>query len=173
MAPGEMGDQKYLSSWMTQYEGVQELQNHGGGVAPWNIGRYRFLDDKDQQIRIYGKDTKQVYPLIFYHFHQLQYLDADTVNLNIYKQHLHIDETLAKKIYVPYLKEIEEIKNHLSEQYGIRPMLRKHPGIAAGEKKSWIKRLQGKRLVELIDRVEESIIRKLGQEKDIIKLGEL
>lgn len=175
MQPGELGDQKYLNNWATQYAGIHELQNHGGGVAPWNIGRYRLLDSKDQQIRIWGKDTRQSYPLVFYHFHNLEYLDENTVNLNIYKTNPGIDEALVKKIYYPYLKEIEEIKDYLRDNYGFRPIIRKHPGIVVvkGKRTPWIKKIRGKSLTGIFDSVENKITFKIGLKKDIFKLEKL
>ena len=171
MAPGEMGDQKYLSKWMSEYTCVHELQNHGGGVAPWNIGRYSFVDEKDRKIRLKGKDTKKIYTLVFYHFHHLEYIDERIINLNIYKQHLRVDDILVHKIYTPYLYEIEEIKNELKDSYGFRPMIQKHPGIVAAAKESWIQKIQGKQPIEIFDIIENKIVHLLGARKDIIEIG--
>jgi len=172
MQSGEMGDQKYLSNWTSEYDCVQELQNHGGGVAPWNIGRYRFVEDKDQRITIRGKDTKQNYPLVFYHFHCLEYLDEHTVDLHIYKSHLQIDRILIKKIYYPYLKEIEEIKNYLRDCYGLRPIIKKHPGIdrSVDKKESWIEKIRGKSLEEVVNIIKNKITYGIGKKRDVMKL---
>jgi hypothetical protein len=32
-----MGDQKYIEKFPSMFKGVHELQNKGGGVAPWNL----------------------------------------------------------------------------------------------------------------------------------------
>ena len=175
MQDGEMGDQKYLSRWTIEYDCVQELQNHGGGVAPWNIGRYQFVNDDNQIITIRGKDTCQNYPLVFYHFHCLEYRDDCTVDMHIYKSHLSIDKELVKRIYYPYLKEIEEIKNNLNDAYGFRPIIRKHPGGATstGNKKPLLERIRGKNLVHIINALEDKLTCLLGRKRDIISLEEL
>lgn len=173
MQPGEMGDQKYLSSWTSDYDCVQELQNHGGGVAPWNIGRYRFLDDADQRIHFWGKDTKQSYTLVFYHFHHMEYIDEKTVNLNIHKQSISVDSRLAERIYYPYLREIEEIKNRLDQDFLFSPMIKKHAGIVIERKSPWLKRIRGKKAVEILDMIENKIVHVAGRKKDILYIGEL
>ncbi|MBQ7866768.1 MAG: glycosyl transferase [Clostridia bacterium] len=173
MDDGAMGDQKYLVTWTSEYDCVHELQNHGGGVAPWNVGRYRLMNEKNGQIRIWCRDTKQVYPLVFYHFHNLEYFDEDTVNINVYRRHLRVDEMLVQKTYYPYLREIEEIKDELKEHYGFRPLVQKHPGLAGKSKKSWLQKLRGKRLSELYDAVVDNVIRAMGRKKDIISIKEL
>lgn len=43
---GKFGDQKYLDGWLKRFEGIKVLQNHGGGVAPWNVLNYDFFTKK-------------------------------------------------------------------------------------------------------------------------------
>ena len=99
MAPGEMGDQKYLSDWAEKYEKVHVLTHQGGGVAPWNI--FRFCHVEGQPGWMLDKKTKEKFELIFYHFHHLEYVDESQVNLNVFKKELGTDEKLVFEIYIP------------------------------------------------------------------------
>jgi hypothetical protein len=65
---GKFGDQKYLDDWPQRFEGIHELKNHGGGVAPWNVSRYDFFY---KQGELYGKDliSGEEFKIIFFHFH--------------------------------------------------------------------------------------------------------
>jgi hypothetical protein len=61
---GRLGDQKYLDDWPERFPAVRVLQHVGGGLAPWNVTRYR-LGERDGPV--YVDDL----PLVFYHFHSL------------------------------------------------------------------------------------------------------
>lgn len=63
-----MGDQKYLDQWPDKYSGLHILRHPGAGVAPWNYSQYRFGQDDHRTITVDGA------PLVFYHFHQFQFL---------------------------------------------------------------------------------------------------
>jgi hypothetical protein len=94
---GKFGDQKYLDDWTTRFEGVHELQNLGGGVAPWNIQQYD-ISNKDFQ-------------LVFYHFHNFKFLNGDKVELGNYK----LKNRDIKILYKPYLNHLENIKKELKK----------------------------------------------------------
>jgi hypothetical protein len=61
---GKLGDQKYLDDWPERFPAVRILQHVGGGLAPWNVTRYR-LDERGG--RVFVDDA----PLVFYHFQTL------------------------------------------------------------------------------------------------------
>jgi len=105
---GKFGDQKYLDDWTIRFEGVHELQNIGGGVAPWNIQQY---DIWDKNNRYYGKvkKTGAKFDFIFYHFHGLRFWDNNRIDLCEY-QLLPVHKEL---IYKPYLRHLDEVKNRL------------------------------------------------------------
>jgi len=65
---GKFGDQKYLDDWCTRFEGIHELQHLGGGVAPWNMQQYTFMNKGG---KVYGieNSTKKTFSIVFYHFH--------------------------------------------------------------------------------------------------------
>jgi hypothetical protein len=64
---GRMGDQKYLDRWPLDYRSVHVLQHPGAGVAPWNFANHPVRVEGG---RILIGDV----PLVFYHFHQFQWL---------------------------------------------------------------------------------------------------
>lgn len=166
MAPGEMGDQKYLSEWTKKYNCVHVLEHQGAGVAPWNVYRFQYVDGK----QILEKKTKKQTDLIFYHFHHLEFVDENCVNINVYKKEFGSDPRLVKYIYFSYLKEIVKIKKMLQKEYGIAPMLKKHPGVAVQDKKSKYKNLS---VTDFIWKVRNKPIYTLGSKKDIIYLNEI
>ena len=94
---GKFGDQKYLDDWSTRFEGVHELQNLGGGVAPWNIQQYK-LEEKN-------------FELIFYHFHNFKFIQTHKVDLGNYK----LREKDLGLLYAPYVRCLEKMKNDISK----------------------------------------------------------
>jgi len=62
--PGRFGDQKYLDDWPQRFEGVHVLQHPGGGLAPWNVSRYRVEANADR-VLVDGR------PLVFHHYQGL------------------------------------------------------------------------------------------------------
>lgn len=169
MKPGEMGDQKYLSDWAEKYEKVHVLKNQGGGIAPWNLFRFRPSEQKGWLI---DKRTKEKFEMVFYHFHHLEYMDDKRVNLNVFKKERGADKTLVYEIYIPYLRKMEEVKKMLSENYGFVPMIKKHPGLVAKSKQEKIKALTKANLVELIYKINDKVAYSMGKKKDIIYLND-
>jgi len=66
---GKMGDQKYLDEWPSRYSTCHIIMHPGAGIAPWNYAQYHFGK------ALNGSPMVEGTPLIFYHFHQLQFLD--------------------------------------------------------------------------------------------------
>ena len=168
METNEMGDQKYLTNWPETYTQVHVLEHQGGGVAPWNIIRYR--KSKNKQGYLVDKKTKKEFELIFYHFHQLEYLDDGRVNINAFKHGFGIDAEMIYEIYLPYLKKIEEAKELLLNEYGFAPMIKSHPGFVKKSKQEKIAAIKAMGVRAIFERIEEKIIYLQGQKKDIISL---
>lgn len=103
---GKFGDQKYLDYWMTKYDCIHELKHLGGGLAPWNIQQY---DLKLQNNQIMGNEKKKgnIFIVIFYHFHALNFLADDSVNLAPYQ----LNENIIDLVYKPYINHIIKIEN--------------------------------------------------------------
>lgn len=57
----------------------------------------------------------EIFELVFYHFQNLRYLPGNRVNIKSQTK----DKRLKYKIYIPYLREIEEIRANLKKVYGL------------------------------------------------------
>ena len=68
MEDGKFGDQRYLDDWLDRFNSVVELQNLGGGVAPWNVQQYD-ITSKRGPVVCKEKQSGDEFSLIFYHFH--------------------------------------------------------------------------------------------------------
>lgn len=62
---GKYGDQRYLNDWPERFDGVHVLQHLGGGLAPWNGGKFSF-EERGGTLLVEGV------PAIFYHFQSLK-----------------------------------------------------------------------------------------------------
>ena len=162
MAPGEMGDQKYLSEWPETYQKVHVLEHQGGGVAPWNVARFKYAQKYSKQLL--DKKTKEKFDLIFYHYHHLEYIDRKCININVFKEGLFANKNLVLDLYIPYLKALEEAKVMLQKEYGFLPLVVKHPGLSSEKEKIKIS------LDVLLRKVRAKIIYLNGKKKDIIHL---
>ncbi len=109
-----MGDQKYLNKFTSLFNGVHEIQHLGAGVAPWNLEQYDLYSVNDSKIFLKSKDGS-IFPLIFYHFQNIRYMPGRRVNIKSQSK----KRTLKYIIYIPYLREIEEIRSMLMERYEI------------------------------------------------------
>ena len=109
---GICGDQKYLDNWCQQFEGVHELKNFGGGVAPWNVNQYKFYKENDRTI-LKEISTGLCAELIFYHLHYLVFFDKVVVNLTggLYK----IPDSCLTHVYKEYIRVHEKVVN----KYGL------------------------------------------------------
>jgi len=98
------GDQKYLDDWMMRFKGVYELQNLGGGVAPWNVQQYLFeTSANDVNGRL--KNSKKTWSLIFYHFHGFSLVSFDKyLPTNYYD----LSAQVKQIIYLPYFKALQK-----------------------------------------------------------------
>ena len=81
---GKFGDQKYLDDWPIKFDGVYVMKHLGGGVAPWNVQQYDFFKFDKGEIYLIQKDTKKIFPLIFYHYHNLKFINDKKIDLSYY-----------------------------------------------------------------------------------------
>jgi hypothetical protein len=92
---GKFGDQKYLDDWTTRFEGVHVLGHLGGGVAPWNMTRYRISN---------GPKVEEI-PIIFFHFHNLKWFADGKVDLC--GESYRMDRSIRELIYRPYVEALD------------------------------------------------------------------
>lgn len=81
---GKFGDQKYLDDWCSRFEGIHVLNHLGGGVAPWNVQQLT-IQLTNKGFEVIENTTGKIYPLIFYHFHAVQFLKDNKVDLGAYR----------------------------------------------------------------------------------------
>jgi hypothetical protein len=105
---GKFGDQKYLDEWPLAYDNTHTLQHEGGGIAPWNLGNYRFYID-NCLIKGIVRKTGSEFDLVFYHFQYVKFLENKFFDIGWY----HISSYIKNLLYQPYLLKIEEIENLL------------------------------------------------------------
>lgn len=114
---GKMGDQKYTDKWKIKYSCVHEIKNPGAGVAPWNVHLYAYRGRKDGKILLgYGNE---IFPLVFYHFEGLKYLDDGSVFLNLWKSNVFGLKEKVNEIYGEYFRQIGAIRRYLKNNYGV------------------------------------------------------
>jgi len=105
---GKFGDQKYLDNWPKEFKGVYVSQIKGGGVAPWNIQQYE-LKKTNYKFFVKEKRTDRIYPVIFFHFHDLKFLDSENVYLGPYI----LSKYVIEELYIPYIKLLKKINEHV------------------------------------------------------------
>ncbi|TGL82574.1 hypothetical protein [Leptospira yasudae] len=119
---GKFGDQKYLDDWVSRYpETIWELQNIGGGVAPWNVKKYDiYLDDSKLMIRdIRNQETRR---LVFYHFHGFRFNDNGEW---YFDGDYQISDFVLSHIYKSYLTRLYRLSEEFPEIAAITDL----PGI--------------------------------------------
>ncbi len=102
---GKFGDQKYLDDWTTRFDCVHVMQHLGGGIAPWNLILYDFLNNPG--LRLIDKKTVVAYDVIFFHFHSVQFFTDKKISLAgpLYE----ISSDVKKLFYYPYISQLINI----------------------------------------------------------------
>lgn len=112
------GDQRYLTDWGDKYSEVYDYQNIGGGVAPWNLVNYKIKGDFPDFV---VSDYKQKNRMVFYHFQGIAYSGDGRIKMNIllWVDNGFVPRMAIRKIYYPYLNELEHIRSFLAKKYDI------------------------------------------------------
>jgi len=105
-------DQKYLDEWPDRFEGVVVLKHKGAGLAPWNLANYVY-SWKNSELLIDGQS------IIMYHFHGVKRINRWITDTNIKGYKTKLPEMVKKRLYLPYLKELNEINHNLDKYFGI------------------------------------------------------
>lgn len=110
---GRFGDQKYIEQFERLFSGVYELQNLGGGMAPWNADRYTFFKENDRVMMRLKKEESEAIPVIFYHFQGMAFFDKDVIQLwpNMYR----LPDTAITCLYKEYIRAMESV----CKKYGL------------------------------------------------------
>lgn len=118
---GRLGDQKYLDDWLVRFNGVYEMKNLGGGVAPWNVQQYVF---KIENSKIIGEEisSQKKFPLIFYHFHGFYLVSRKKFFCSI---GYPISKNVRKIVYKNYFNSLQSSmmlveKNNPDFSFGFR-----------------------------------------------------
>jgi hypothetical protein len=106
---GRYADQKYLDDWPGRFAGVVVLQHKGAGLAPWNLGNYRY-SWKNVEFLIDGQ------PIIVYHFHGLKRINRWITDANTMVFMTKLPGIVKKGVYIPYLEELTTA-NHSLDTY--------------------------------------------------------
>ncbi len=137
---GKFGDQKYLDEWPEKYENVHILENHGGGLAPWNLLNYSLSKETDE-ISLIHKKTGRHYDLVFYHFQYVKSLSKRKYDIGWYP----IPPIIKRKLYSAYVKNIErtEIELQNINKHYIRAFTSSKSYIAGNLMKKILKKVLG------------------------------
>jgi hypothetical protein len=119
---GKFGDQKYLETWPVEYPVVYILENQGGGVAPWNVNRYKF-NRIGNKIYLTVKKSALKTEIIFFHFHFVKILPGGRTDLGWNR----LSKEVLNILYLPYIRKIIEkddfLKSFFSDYYlGYAPL---------------------------------------------------
>lgn len=107
---GKFGDQKYLDDWQTRFKNVHVLNHLGGGIAPWNMQQYHFIEDKGKIIGI-EKATKTVFDAVFFHFHGLKVYQDLCFSLT--GEEYKMNESALKLFYLPYANQLAKVSSQI------------------------------------------------------------
>lgn len=115
---GKFGDQMYLNDWLQRFDRVHVMKNHGGGMAPWNIYRYRLTkNSKKDGIEFRDIQDKGIYNLVFYHFHGMTSYGNGSFDISVFGRYGRPQKKLVKNIYIPYIRAIYQSRNILKKTY--------------------------------------------------------
>ena len=176
---GNLGDQSYLTEWPDKYDCIHIVKNIGAGMAPWNLNRFKLekIEDHVPVISEIGKKGN-LEKAVFYHFHNMKYIDRTQVNIGVYHRYWKVDEALVEAVYRPYLAALEEQKQMLESKYEISGLVKAHPAWS-NENKSFSDKIQklikdlwkgsvGKSFKNLIVRVNLNLMYRFNHKKDIL-----
>lgn len=107
---GKFGDQKYLDVWPENYETVHILENEGGGMAPWNIQKYRFKK-LEKTIQATKRRGNMKFDVVFYHFQYVKFKRNNTFDIGWYL----INSQVKEIFYSPYIMRLQEIEKRISK----------------------------------------------------------
>lgn len=169
----KLGDQMYLDEWTKEYSCVNILEDLGAGLAPWNLNRYRLLKEDEQGIWVIFEGNPQPIKVVFFHYHDLNYLDRKHIDIRVHKRYWSLDRKLTLKMYEDYLRRLEEKKRWIEENYGFCPLVQGNAVDVVSDKTRWerIRDLfRGNAYEKIRIRVENHLKIALFGKKDILDI---
>jgi hypothetical protein len=101
-AAGYYPGQLCMDEWPARSTAVCVVRHKGAGVAPWNVSRFRVaLRD--------GAPTVDDVPVVFFHFHELAFMEEGRLFLSSYR----LGAAAKELIYAPYVAELARLRGHL------------------------------------------------------------
>ena len=91
-----------MDDWPSRSSAVCVVRNKGAGVAPWNVSRYLVAGTRDAP-------TVDGVPVVFYHFHELAFMQSGEFFLSSYP----IPPAARELIYGPYVDELDRLRRHV------------------------------------------------------------
>lgn len=134
---GKYADQKYLEDFLQIGDMVAVDTRVGANLAPWNASFHKLVEKSDGTLLVDGE------PLLYFHMQGLKRTGVGW-ELGHIPYLTAASSELKKKIYIPYLRELEaatlEVKSHEEPATGLRrrqagpnEMLRRAAGRLLGQ----------------------------------------
>jgi hypothetical protein len=123
---GKFGDQKYLDDWPTRFPFVHVLKHEGGGLATWNIQQYSIETGINGELLVKNLKSKNVFPIVFYHFHALKFFKHDILSLSPDE----LSTSVINLIYFPYVRLLlkrSQFINRLDSSFNPNGVFSKSP----------------------------------------------
>ena len=125
------GDQKYLDELVEKFDCVHVCENNGAGVAPWNIGLYKSVNDRKA---VFFVPCQKEVDMFFYHYQSIVYISKYVADIGLKGSY---DHGFIELLYKPYLCKIQNAKDIVANKYGIYALIKGHP--AMKNKFGWLK----------------------------------
>jgi hypothetical protein len=100
--PKRFPGQTCLDAWPAQSEAVCVIRNPAAGVAPWNHALFKFS-------AVGGVPHIDGKPVVFFHFHQLSFIDDSTFMAAMYP----LDPAVLDLVYRPYVARLKALRADL------------------------------------------------------------
>lgn len=108
------GDQKYLNVFPEKFHGVYVCDHYGVGLGPWNDNRMELEHKDGKGIWLVDKKSKQVYPLVIYHFAGVRFLNERWIRVSSRMT----SKKLHQAVFDPYIHEILKKREYIQQVYG-------------------------------------------------------
>ena len=158
------GDQKYLD-FFENFKGVCSTKSKGL-LAPWNVAWWKEISLLNDLVLLKRRGEEQ--KLIFYHFHNINYIDNKLVDIRTFVRPGKAKEQVVLQIYMPYLQQVEEIRDMLKKEYGLDLRIKVKSEIRSEKKQD---KCKPNILLRCILRIRKKYRYLLWREKDYISLS--